>query len=668
MSTNLKPQSVGQNSGSSSTTTTIRSSPSSSSSEDAIPLLPMENRTDANPYLIVHGGLAPLYGPLSPLVNDNDNEHDLLLDTLLVSKQESSPWPYWSTAVELTHAGTVGATTGFLVAIFKLTIEAVRSFCYEQDVWGDHPTLLFIVPLVGGVVVGLISWLGGPFPPGLRGTLQQVDDEEQNRNNKPNGESKILDQSTIQGNFARKSTAAVATLGTGCSLGPEGPCVELGMNVAHSSLLFVKNRSLLSPVQQPSQNPEWHRILLSSGAAAGVAAGFNAPIAGVFFTLEIMQNAFQSIDRQQQQQQNNGKAAAENGNEDGSMSQPSFSSATTTTTNPSITPILMASVLSALVGQSMLGNHLIFKISQGLAVQTSLVELPLFILLGVMSGLVAFLFTYTAKVSKSFFEGDWGPDRLKEIMTSIPTPAKPALGGLFCGLVALVYPQVLFLGYETLDPLLKSQAYLPTIDIVSLLGVKTLVTAVCAGSGLVGGTFAPSLVLGFMTGAVFRDGAAGLIKSFNGVDPMVDGSSALDGASVVVDGAGALAASTIRIVPNLFQMTLHLQDLHLSSVPVYTMVGAASVLAALFRAPLTSTLLLFEVTRNYDVLLPIMASAGVASIVGDILEDTLERKDEMQRRDLDPVSWGDLAGIPGMSSRFAVFRPVLQARHDDRHL
>jgi hypothetical protein len=67
------------------------------------------------------------------------------------------------------------------------------------------------------------------------------------------------------------------------------------------------------------------------------------------------------------------------------------------------------------------------------------------------------------------------------------------------------------------------------------------------------------------------------------------------------------------------------------------------VLAAIFRAPLTATLLLFEVTRNYDVLLPIMASSGVASIVSDILEDTLERRDEMQRRDKDPVSWGDLA-------------------------
>jgi len=88
------------------------------------------------------------------------------------------------------------------------------------------------------------------------------------------------------------------------------------------------------------------------------------------------------------------------------------------------------------------------------------------------------------------------------------------------------------------------------------------------------------------------------------------------------------------------------------------MVGAASVLAALFRAPLTASLLLFELTRDYDVILPLMASAGVGSLVGDILETKVERLrerrrrrdedaeeslQEMRRRDQDSVSWGDLA-------------------------
>ena len=74
------------------------------------------------------------------------------------------------------------------------------------------------------------------------------------------------------------------------------------------------------------------------------------------------------------------------------------------------------------------------------------------------------------------------------------------------------------------------------------------------------------------------------------------------------------------------------------------MVGAASVLAALFRAPLTASLLLFELTRDYDVILPLMASAGVASLVGDILDDKLEQSRlHLVPRDQDHVSWGDLS-------------------------
>ena len=72
------------------------------------------------------------------------------------------------------------------------------------------------------------------------------------------------------------------------------------------------------------------------------------------------------------------------------------------------------------------------------------------------------------------------------------------------------------------------------------------------------------------------------------------------------------------------------------------MIGAASVLAALFRAPLTASMVLFELTRDYEVLLPLMASAGLGSLVGDILDDKFEQA-RARRRDQDEVSWGDLS-------------------------
>lgn len=74
-------------------------------------------------------------------------------------------------------------------------------------------------------------------------------------------------------------------------------------------------------------------------------------------------------------------------------------------------------------------------------------------------------------------------------------------------------------------------------------------------------------------------------------------------------------------------------------MPAFAMVGAASVLAALFRAPLTASLLLFECTGNYDVILPLMASAGVASLTGDIVEKWFDE----EQRESDNVSWGALA-------------------------
>ena len=180
---------------------------------------------------------------------------------------------------------------------------------------------------MGGVLVGVLRQVGGAFPPGLRGIVQEVDSA-------PSGT--ISQQIQVQGNFFRKSTASVVTLGTGNSLGPEGPCVEIGMHCAQAASVFNRksySRNAALPVsptsstlsehqQQQLQTAEtteqpisleqqryWNRILLTCGAASGVAAGFNAPIAGVFFALEIMQNAFQSIDQKAfmgQQQNPNG--------------------------------------------------------------------------------------------------------------------------------------------------------------------------------------------------------------------------------------------------------------------------------------------------------------------------------------------------------------------------
>lgn len=505
----------------------------------------------------------------SELLTEEKDEQDLA--TVGVNSLK-----FRTTSYDLIQAAIVGSLTGFSVAIFKLSIEAVREFCYQQPLLATYPEFIVFIPAAGGLAVGILLLLGA-FPPGLRGTVKEIDQE---------GGGPLRDLAArinTQLNFLRKSAAAVVTLGTGCSLGPEGPCVEIGISVARACMDG-------SSQSQTKNRANWNLLLLSCGAAAGVAAGFNAPIAGVFFALEIMQNAFASV-------------RDENNNENSTVK-----SILSTTDN--ITPVLLASVLAALISRTLLGNHLVLTLTD-YSLKTPLIELPLYLLLGAISGCVAFLFSRVANLSQLFFAGDLGTDSMRSAMHSLPAFAKPILGGLACGMVGLYYPQILFFGYETLNSLLANNS-LPTSLLLSLLFVKTIMTAVAAGSGLIGGTFAPSLFLGAMVGASFHNIVSVLFQAVMGLGSM-----------------GILGAPILE----------------LADVPAYAMVGAASVLAALFRAPLTASLLLFELTRDYDVILPLMASAGVGSVVGDILEEKFERAKlrKKQRRDQDPVSWGDLS-------------------------
>jgi H+/Cl- antiporter ClcA len=485
-----------------------------------------------------------------------------------------------TTSFDLLQAGIIGSLTGFSVAIFKLSIEQVRMLFYSQPFLAQAPWLMALIPALGGAATGALMLLGA-FPPGLRGAVKEVDDEAKS----PTRSMSTLIAKQLQ--FFRKSTASVFTLGTGNSLGPEGPSVEIGLSCARACLDYKPKRI--------SQRKSWNRLLLSCGAAAGVAAGFNAPIAGVFFALEIMQNTFASI-----REETGDNSVGEN------------LLATTTT----ITPILLASVLSALIANTLLGSHLVLALSP-YSLKTPLVELPLYLLLGVVSGGVAWTFGYLANKSRDFFAGELGTSWIRGLMQSTPASVKPIIAGLLCGVVAQFYPQIMFFGYETLNSLLSNNS-LPTTLALSLLAVKICITAISAGSGLIGGTFAPSLFLGAMTGATFHNIMTVLFQK-----------------ATSLASPGWLVSAGIA--------------LELADIPAYAMVGAASVLAALFRAPLTASLLLFELTRDYEVIIPLMASAGVASVVGDLLEEKFKRlgsrANEANQQDVRSDcgnAWGDL--------------------------
>jgi len=496
---------------------------------------------------------------------------------------------------DLSRASLVGVATGMSVAIFKVAIETIsslsrRTAALAAEAAAASPVgtarhllltrgVTLLIPALGGILVGILSsrHLFGSthaLPPGLRDQVRGADVDTASP---PRG---ALAKFKGQLGSVRKTVAAAITLGTGNSLGPEGPSVEVGVSLARA----WSESAWAGPSCGSRTVAEWNRLLLACGAAAGVAAGFDAPFAGVFFALEVMKGVFGDVDSE----------AAESGADGGSTGREGV-----LTITADMYPVILSSALAALVARTIVEPHLFLRpVTYSLG--APLREMPLYILLGAMSGFVAFAFSFAAKKSQSFFAGELGGKRVRRAMSAVPPNARPALGGLVCGTIGLLFPQVLFSGHGTLGSLVGNGGAPPaTKSLLALLAAKIVATAAAAGSGLVGGTFAPSLFLGGVAGGIFHN---------------------------VVSGAlGAVGVTSAFAIADL---------------PAHAMVGAASVLAGLFRAPLTASLLLFELTRDYAVLLPFMASGVVASVVGDVLDDKVERSKE-RRRDRDAVSWGD---------------------------
>jgi H+/Cl- antiporter ClcA len=467
---------------------------------------------------------------------------------------------------------------------------------------------VFVITTLGGIAVAILTSLGA-FPPGVRGEIDEVDDaslsffDELHYNKDSNGNDDTLKKKLDRFDpvyalgFVRKAFASIFTLGTGCSLGPEGPSVEVAMTMSRVCMFLwppetanvyeAGDDSFKYSKEDVEARVRRNRLLLSCGAAAGVSAGFNAPLAGVFFALEVVQSALPSYTIPQLISDNSNDLSTSEVIE---LEQESLSAEPS-----SITAILIASVVSGLVARVLLGNELALVLTS-FEIATPLLELPLYLLQGALSGLVAVAFSQSAKLAKRTFDGDAGPGPVKKAFGSLPRFSRPIIGALTCGIVGTFYPQVLFFGYETLNGLLSNNA-IPTVTLLTLLAAKIFTTAVSAGSGLVGGTFAPSLFLGGMCGASFHNIVQWLFRTFD--------LTSIGGYSI------------------LFPMGIVFQ---LADVPAYAMVGAASTLAALFRAPLTASLLLFELTRNYDILIPLLASAGVGSLVSDIVENKIEAR------------------------------------------
>jgi len=293
--------------------------------------------------------------------------------------------------------------------------------------------------------------------------------------------------------------ASALSLGVGASAGREGPIVHLGASISASACTRFNLPNAA------------RRMLLASGAAGAVAASFNAPIAGVLFAQEVILGHFAIT---------------------------------------SFVPLVLASVVATILSQAWFGNVAAFVMPAYNI--TSYLEVPAFVLLGIVAALVSVIFQLAVLAT------DWLARNVE-----MPLIARPALGGLLIGIIAIWFPQVLGVGYDTTDAALKDQ--LPIALMFTLLFAKTAATAIALGSRFGGGVFSPALYLGAMTG-----GAFGLIAA--GVFPQVGSSEGL-----------------------------------------YAILGMGAVTAAVLGAPISTTVMVFELTGGFALSLALLLTVAVAN-------------------------------------------------------
>jgi CIC family chloride channel protein len=279
-----------------------------------------------------------------------------------------------------------------------------------------------------------------------------------------------------------KSIASALCIGSGGSVGREGPIVQIG-----SAIGSTLGQIIRVPDDQM-------RVLVGCGAAAGIAATFNAPVAGAIFAMEII-----LVD---------------------------FAIST-------FTPIILSSVFATVVSRAFLGNSPAFQVPA--YDLESPAELGFYVVLGLIAALVAVAFTTALYKTEDLWD-DW----------RIPDYLKAPIGGLAIGCMGLYFPQIMGVGYHAVDRALWNQEV--WIILMMLVPIKILATSITIGSGGSGGIFAPSLFMGAMAGGAFGVGINAIFPEIT-AEP---GAYALVGMGAVVAGTTHAPIQAFLI---LFELT-----------------------------------------------------------------------------------------------------------------
>ena len=347
---------------------------------------------------------------------------------------------------------------------------------------------MLLVPGLGGLVLGLLAVYVLPA-------------------RQPQGVAEVIEASTMRngrldaGPMWSGAFFSVASIGVGASVGREGPVVHLSASLAS---LAARRLGL---------GPSLVRTLIGCAVAGGVAASFNAPLAGVFFALEVVVGHY-------------GIGA--------------------------FSPVVIASVVGTIITRVHIGAEPAFDLMPQVVV--SFWEMPAFVLLGFVCAGAAVALVGGIALSQRVHR------RLR-----VPRWLQPALGGLGLGALAFAYPEILGVGYQVTSAALSNEIGLQALVLLAL--AKIAGTALCLGSGFGGGIFSPSLAIGALTG-----GAFGLV--------------------------------TAQVFPDLA-----------SASSVYAVLGMGAVAASTLGAPISTVIMIFELTSNYEITFALMVSVAIASLV-----------------------------------------------------
>ncbi|HSH40771.1 MAG TPA: chloride channel protein [Arenicellales bacterium] len=385
-----------------------------------------------------------------------------------------------------------GLLTGVVVIGFRAAVEGSQMALLPSGVEDDFeslpPLARFVLIMAGAVVIGAVLQLL-KSPPRL-GVVHVIERLQYHQGRLP------LLASVIQ--FISAATAIIC----GHSVGREGPTVHLGAATASlmGQRLGLPNNSI--------------RTLVGCGVAAAIAAGFNTPLAGVIFAMEVVLMEY---------------------------------------TITGFIPIILASVSATVLTRAVYGHDAVFTAAQWQ--WNAVAELPYTLALGIILGCLAGTFS-------------WITSRSARLSGNLPIFVRITSGGLAVALVALLVPEVMGIGYDTVNDALAGEILLGSL--IAITAAKLLATSLCIGLGSPGGLIGPTIVIGATAGAM--SGAA---------------ANALFGAGV--------------------------------SPGFYAMLGMGAMMGAVLQAPLAALLALLELTASPDVIMPGMAAVVTAAIFSSIV-------------------------------------------------